>query len=618
MTKFRLFFALLLVAAVQTAAHAQYQTPQYSVPVGRGAGASGFDNAPPGVAGGLLRSNGPSAKPTFAVPADTTVATIAALKAVDTTTTTSAFLTASGRTGNFVWRTGDYTNQIAADTNNGVYVKANAVAASAGAWVRDFDFVNYDVLWFGPVADYATDNATLINTVIATADAANTLTAAGRQGASYINIPGSVRFSSTSLSFLPSAGHAYIYVNFFANSNLTKGVPTGGDATNEQHTISVNSGYPGDPGGGFVAEWRRQAIVHPAMVIEQQSIWPGADAHMACSIPLVLGQCLGTGQTRVPTSNIPVNSSLFFLKDGVGRAHVMVSNYGDGGAFTGLTIGTEVTDLALAGQAGFSSTGWCGGACVPTTGNVIQGATSGALGYLTAPPAGDVMNLRWLSGVFVAGEFVKSGGNTSTKAILGGGVSYGGATNNVPLWFGINTPAITLGNPPGEAITAFTVPGRVTLTTSARTFANKVETVTNASLLFSNTTGTPTTGRQIVLDASNRLVAVNGVANGTGSNATGRVGATSAHSTFTNAAGVSANAFNIASVTRTGAGTYAVVFINNLANANYSIALGKSDKADFPTYTSKAVSGFTVANFNSGAAAADLVGTVDITVIGGQ
>lgn len=59
-----------------------------------------------------------------------------ALKAVDTATYKAAYLVESGRDGSFVWKSGDYSAQVALDTQEGVFVKADAVAASSGAWVR--------------------------------------------------------------------------------------------------------------------------------------------------------------------------------------------------------------------------------------------------------------------------------------------------------------------------------------------------------------------------------------------------------------------------------------------------------------------------------------------------
>lgn len=84
-------------------------------------------------------------------------ATRTALKAIDTTVHSSVFLTEAGREGVFVWRTGDYSAQIALDTEEGVYVKANAVASSSGAWVRA-NAAFADVAMFGAVQNGSTDD----------------------------------------------------------------------------------------------------------------------------------------------------------------------------------------------------------------------------------------------------------------------------------------------------------------------------------------------------------------------------------------------------------------------------------------------------------------------------
>lgn len=81
------------------------------------------------------------------------VATRAALKTIDTSKDTTAFLTEPGREGTFIWKAGNYSAQVAADTAEGIYVKATAIAATAGAWVRQFaEFAS--IKWFGCVGDY--------------------------------------------------------------------------------------------------------------------------------------------------------------------------------------------------------------------------------------------------------------------------------------------------------------------------------------------------------------------------------------------------------------------------------------------------------------------------------
>lgn len=58
---------LALLALVASPAAAQWQTPNHSVPVGKGAGYQGFGSAAPGTAGLPLTSNGASSDPSFQV-----------------------------------------------------------------------------------------------------------------------------------------------------------------------------------------------------------------------------------------------------------------------------------------------------------------------------------------------------------------------------------------------------------------------------------------------------------------------------------------------------------------------------------------------------------------------
>lgn len=64
------------------------------------------------------------------------VATRTALKSLDTTKDAVVFLQEAGREGIFQWTAGDFSAQVTADTLEGVYVKATAIASSVGAWVR--------------------------------------------------------------------------------------------------------------------------------------------------------------------------------------------------------------------------------------------------------------------------------------------------------------------------------------------------------------------------------------------------------------------------------------------------------------------------------------------------
>lgn len=80
-----------------------------------------------------------------------------ALKALDTATITSAYLKEAGREGQFIWTAGDFSAIVAADTQEGVYVKADAVAATAGAWVRVTPDARWHSRMFGLVEDNVSD-----------------------------------------------------------------------------------------------------------------------------------------------------------------------------------------------------------------------------------------------------------------------------------------------------------------------------------------------------------------------------------------------------------------------------------------------------------------------------
>ncbi len=77
-----------------------------------------------------------------------------AIKAIKAAPDARAWLTEAGREGEFIFRAGDYAALIAADPAEGLYLKADGIAPTAGAWVR----TNPEMLvlpeWFG-----ATGNA---------------------------------------------------------------------------------------------------------------------------------------------------------------------------------------------------------------------------------------------------------------------------------------------------------------------------------------------------------------------------------------------------------------------------------------------------------------------------
>ncbi|MBC7311689.1 MAG: hypothetical protein H5U11_04260 [Rhizobium sp.] len=76
------------------------------------------------------------------------VETRTALKALNPLLDTNAYLTEEGRQGAFVWSASNHAAEVDADPQEGVYVKADAVAATAGAWVRQYNG-DIQASWFG-------------------------------------------------------------------------------------------------------------------------------------------------------------------------------------------------------------------------------------------------------------------------------------------------------------------------------------------------------------------------------------------------------------------------------------------------------------------------------------
>lgn len=79
----------------------------------------------------------------------------------------SKYLSAGGRSGQFIWTLGDFSAEVAVDSSQGVYVESDSVAATVGVWKLKFD-----TLWleyFGCVGDDSTVNTSGIQSALNTA-----------------------------------------------------------------------------------------------------------------------------------------------------------------------------------------------------------------------------------------------------------------------------------------------------------------------------------------------------------------------------------------------------------------------------------------------------------------
>jgi len=339
------------------------------------------------------------------------VPTRTALKATNTAVTTQLILTEAGRTGPFVFTAGNYTAAIAADTNEGIYIKADAIAASAGAWVRQFDWTNFQSSWFGALADHSTDSTAIINSMMVVGNIQNTNASPGAQTAIYLNIQGGVRFASQNLSWLPSADWIFVYLRYFANSDTTKGVNTGGGGSNELMTMSVNSGYPGDPTGAYVMENIFAGPLHPALGVNlnknvnnsiylhsgsTQSIQPNFTLNAATATPVVIKE---------------ENFERFFIK---------YLRFGTNDAVNGVYFSfhersTELVCSGCAGVSGWGAAAW--GANVPANGAVVRGMTTDSR-YIVTGGATDIIETSWLTGTAIPGELLMN-----ERAIFKGSIS---------------------------------------------------------------------------------------------------------------------------------------------------------------------------------------------------
>lgn len=94
--------------------------------------------------------------------------TRADLKGINTNNRTVVVLKEPGREGLFVWTLGDYSAHITADIQEGVFIKADAVLTSVGAWVRVFA-QSLNIKWFGALGNNSNDDTPAINAAKAVA-----------------------------------------------------------------------------------------------------------------------------------------------------------------------------------------------------------------------------------------------------------------------------------------------------------------------------------------------------------------------------------------------------------------------------------------------------------------
>jgi hypothetical protein len=76
----------------------------------------------------------------------------------------SVILREAGRAGTFVWRTGDYSALVTADTAGGIYLASDYVASTSGAWVRVYAGAVRPT-WFGAPANGTDDDRPALDAI---------------------------------------------------------------------------------------------------------------------------------------------------------------------------------------------------------------------------------------------------------------------------------------------------------------------------------------------------------------------------------------------------------------------------------------------------------------------
>lgn len=107
----------------------------------------------PGAAGLAILADATTEDVTSYLAVPTIAISLSSLKALDTTKVTRAIYNGSI----WVWTTGDLSAAVTADlTASAIYAKADAIATTSGAWVRQYEALQ--VSWFGAAGDGATND----------------------------------------------------------------------------------------------------------------------------------------------------------------------------------------------------------------------------------------------------------------------------------------------------------------------------------------------------------------------------------------------------------------------------------------------------------------------------
>jgi hypothetical protein len=389
-------------------------------------------------------------------------------------------------------------------------------------------------------------------------------------------------------------------MRFYPDDNL-HGAAYAPRGTNEMISYAANANVD-----GIVNEYRVEAGYGIGLIINTLSDIPGHDGF------------LGTTQQRVPSDT--TSAKTFFVMEQQYATSFQIVTETFGGDTLSAYNGTGLVTCRRRQTLHMASTS----ALISTVGVQLRGLNAGtnaleAFGYIVSKTATTFI-VDWAYGVFKVGQKLYDGAGGPYPVLTA--VDGMDVTSNQPMYFGRETPAITIGVAAGSAKTDFTIAGRQMVVPNAANGApswHTKELTTNAALGFCNNLQLHSdVGQQFVLNNGGRLVLVNNTNNGDGSDAIGELNF-GVRCNFSNSAsaGVPADSFNASHVDRLGTGTYKVWFTNLLPYSNYSPTLELDNIGDEVRAVTRTTSYMVVQNYNrTTGAAADLAGNVFVKIFG--
>lgn len=262
------------------------------------------------------------------------VATRTALKAIDTTKETCAILTESGREGIFVWTTGDYSTQITADTLEGVFVKANAIAASSGAWVRIVVNGALNPKWFGAVGNgVANDNSPLqscINLALAFGSSVRAIGKYRSDSAIIVTMPKGAGWATTSTTTNTIGTGSKSFT-------VASGLPISPGQTVTANAGTLGQGYM----SGTVTSYSGTSLVMNATTVSGSGTYSGWDIVQNFRNTAAIAQFTISGEGQDTTEFYFPNSDGFAFKFSSQQHSVNVRN-------CSITTGANNTRTAVA------------------------------------------------------------------------------------------------------------------------------------------------------------------------------------------------------------------------------------------------------------------------------